>query len=253
MVKKAFSPPLASRRALALALLAALVQPACGQSSSPRMNPEAFASPKEAALFEAAVRGDMAAARQQLAQGASLTAINAKESNVLDVAMLAGNWTAFITLLDLGADPAYRGSYRTTSMHLAAMLEDSRWLKEFLQRGASTEVQDSMGQTPLFPALGRNTQANFDLLLKAGANIHARDSEGSTLLHEAAAINSLEQVVTLLEMGIDPRLTDQRGKTFQSGVFMTPEDMLGIEARAARAKIRAWLQARGIPVEEPQR
>ncbi|MDO5289026.1 MAG: ankyrin repeat domain-containing protein [Pseudomonadota bacterium] len=214
------------------------------------MNPEAFASPKEAALFEAAARGDKAAARQQLAQGASLTAINAKEKNVLDMAMLTDNWTAFITLLDLGADPAYRGSYRTTSMHLAAMLEDSRWLKEFLRRGTLTEVQDAMGRTPLFPALGRNTQANFDLLLKAGANIHARDSEGSTLLHVAARINSFEQVPVLLELGVNPRLTDVRGVTFQPSFFRTSENMLGSEAKAARAKVRAWLQARGIPVED---
>ncbi len=243
----------ACRRRWALALLAALALPACGQPSSPHMNPEAFASPKEAALFEAAARGDKAAAQQQLAQGASLTAINTKEKNVLDMAMLTDNWTAFITLLDLGADPTYRGSYRTTSMHLAAIQRDSRWLKEFLRRGASTEVTNVLGQTPLFPALGRTTQANFDLLLKADANIHARDKEGSTLLHEAAAINSLEQVMTLLELGVDPRLTSQRGHTFQSGVFRTPKDMLGGEVKAARTKIRAWLRERGIPVEEPQR
>ena len=234
-----------------IALLAALVQPACGQPSSPRMNPQAFASPKEAALFEAAARDDLAATRQQLAEGASLTAINAKEKNVLDMAMLTGNWTAFITLLDLGADPTYRGSYRTTSMHLAAIQPDSRWLKEFLRRGASTEVTNVLGQTPLFLALlGSNAKANFQMLLDAGANIHARDKEGSTLLHEAAAINSLEQVLHLLKLGVDPSLTDRRGKTFQSGVFMTPEDMLGFDTKAARAQVRAFLRERGIAIED---
>ncbi|MDO5086145.1 MAG: ankyrin repeat domain-containing protein [Comamonadaceae bacterium] len=245
-------PPLVTRRPLALALLATLALPGCGQAS-PNMKPDQFASPKEAALFEAAARKDLARARQLMAEGASLTAVNAKEKNVLDMAMLTGHWSAFTTLLDLGADPVYRGSYRSTSMHLAATLEDSRWLEEMLRRGASTEALNELGETPLFRALGRNTQANFKLLLDAGANIHARNNEGSTLLHLAAGINSFEQVLVLLKLGVDPRLTDRRGQTFQSGFFMTPEEMIAPDFKAARAQVRAWLRERGIAVEEAAR
>lgn len=242
------SPPTVARRLLVLALLAALAQPGCGQAGS-NMNPDLFASPREAELFAAAARDDLPRARQLLAEGASFTAINAKEKSVLDVALLTGQWRAFKNLLDLGADPASMGSRRTTTMHLAAIQQDSRWLEEILRRGASTEARNSLGETPLFPALGKSTKANFKLLLDAGADIHARNKDGETLLHIAAAINSFDQVLTLLELGVDPRLTDRRGKTFQSGFFMTPEDMLAPDVKATRAKVRAWLRERGIAVE----
>ncbi|RRD56758.1 ankyrin repeat domain-containing protein, partial [Comamonadaceae bacterium OH2545_COT-014] len=135
-------------------------------------------------------------------------------------------------------------------MHLAAKLEDPYWLRAMLARGAPTEVRNRLGETPLFPALGPRTQANVQLLLDAGADIHARDLDKRTLLHEAADINSLTDVPLLLDLGVDPRAKDDLGYTFQKSFFDTPEHLLSDEAVTIRAKVRAWLQARGIAVEE---
>ena len=122
-------------------------------------------------------RGDLAQARQLLAEGASLNSRNAREMTPLDVAMVEGNRRAFESLLDLGTDPAWLGDARDTSMHLAAILHDSRWLAALLKRGFPTEVKNALGETPLFGALGPETQANVQLLLDAGANVHARTKD----------------------------------------------------------------------------
>lgn len=217
----------------ALAVLAVLAVSACGQPDTDMSNGK-FATPKDAALYQAAARGDLAQARQLLAEGASLNSRNAREMTPLDVAMVEGNRRAFESLLDLGTDPAWLGDARDTSMHLAAILHDSRWLAALLKRGFSTEVKNALGETPLFGALGPETQAN----------VHARTNAGDTLLHQAALINSFDDIPRLLDLGVDPRAVNEGGNTFQRYFFMGPRDP------DVEKKVRAWLSAHGIAVED---
>ena len=214
------------------------------------MNSENFGSPKAAALYAAAAGGDMARARKLIADGADPDSRNAREMSLLGVAMKEGNRTAFDNLLELGASPSHLGQARDTPMHMAAILEDSYWLKTMLQRGASTEGKNKLGETPLFAALGPNTEANVRLLLDAGANIHVRNNNDETLVHKAASINSYGDVLRFLELGVDPRATDRWGYTFQYAFFNTPENLLMASAKAQREKVRGWLRERGIAVED---
>ena len=179
-------------------------------------------------------RGDLAQARQLLAEGASLNSRNVREMTPLDVAMVEGNRRAFESLLDLGTDPTWLGDARDTSMHLAAILHDSRWLAALLKRGFSTEVKNALGETPLFGALGPETQAN----------VHARTNAGDTLLHQAALINSFDDIPRLLDLGVDPRAVNEAGNTFQRYFFMGPRNP------ETEKKVRAWLSAHGIAVED---
>ncbi|QTD45700.1 ankyrin repeat domain-containing protein [Ottowia testudinis] len=209
---------------------------------------ERFGSPQAAALYAAAARGELDRARQLMAQGVSLDAANAREMTLLETAMREGNRRAFDNLLALGANPVYLGSHRDTPMHFAAILTDPYWLKTLLARGADTEVRNRLGETPLFRALGQ--EANVQLLLDAGADIHAHSRSRETLLHKAAATLNYAQVVRFLELGVDPRATDDLGGTFQRAFFMARESLLNDSAKAARAKVRAWLRERGIAVED---
>ena len=188
----------------------------------------------------------MAQARQLLAEGASLNSRNARAMTPLDVAMVEGNRRAFESLLDLGTDPTWLGDARDTSMHLAAILHDSRWLAALLKRGFSTEVKNRLGETPLFRALGPETQANVQLLLDAGANVHARTKTGRTLLHQAAMVRSYDDLLRLLDLGVDPRAVNEGGNTFQRYFFMGPRNP------ETEKKVRAWLSAHGIAVEDEQ-
>ena len=221
------------KRRLLLSALAVLAVSACGQPDTDMSNGK-FATPKDAALYQAAARGDLAQARQLLAEGASLNSRNAREMTPLDVAMVEGNRRAFESLLDLGTDPTWLGDARDTSMHLAAILHDSRWLAALLKRGFSTEVKNRLGETPLFGALGPETQAN----------VHARTNAGDTLLHQAALINSFDDIARLLDLGVDPRAVNEAGNTFQRYSFMGPRNP------ETEKKVRAWLSAHGIAVED---
>lgn len=221
------------KRRLLLSALAVLAVSACGQPDTDMSNGK-FATPKDAALYQAAARGDLAQARQLLAEGASLNSRNVRAITPLDVAMVEGNRRAFESLLDLGTDPAWLGDARDTSMHLAAILHDSRWLAALLKRGFSTEVKNALGETPLFGALGPETQAN----------VHARTNAGDTLLHQAALINSFDDIPRLLDLGVDPRAVNEAGNTFQRYFFMGPRNP------ETEKKVRAWLSAHGIAVED---
>ena len=221
------------KRRLLLSALAVLAVSACGQPDTDMSNGK-FATPKDAALYQAAARGDLAQARQLLAEGASLNSRNVRAMTPLDVAMVEGNRRAFESLLDLGTDPTWLGDARDTSMHLAAILHDSRWLAALLKRGFSTEVKNRLGETPLFRALGPETQAN----------VHARSKDGRTLLHQAAMIGSFDDIPRLLNLGVDPRAVNEGGNTFQRYFFMGPRDP------ETEKKVRAWLSAHGIAVED---
>ena len=152
------------KRRLLLSALAVLAISACGQPDTDMSNGK-FATPKDAALYQAAARGDLAQARQLLAEGASLNSRNAREMTPLDVAMVEGNRRAFESLLDLGTDPTWLGDARDTSMHLAAILHDSRWLAALLKRGFSTEVKNALGAYN-GESLGRISSDAFKHLLE---------------------------------------------------------------------------------------
>ena len=84
----------------------------------------------------------------------------------------------------------------------------------------------------------------MQLLLDAGANVHARSKDGDTLLHQAALINSFDDIPRLLDLGVDPRAVNEGGNTFQRYFFMGPRDP------DVEKKVRAWLSAHGIAVED---
>ena len=70
-----------------LSTLAFMAASACGQQGSDMSN-EKFATPKDAALYQAAAKGDLTQARQLLAEGASLNSRNTRSLQILFVILL---------------------------------------------------------------------------------------------------------------------------------------------------------------------
>ncbi len=235
-------------------LLALLSVVACTTQGSD-MNPQDFANPQAAALYQAAAKRDRDGASRLIAAGANPDSRGTQGLNLLEVAMREGDRGAFETLLTVGADPTDRGDSNDTAVHVAAILEDPFWLRTLLDRGVSTEVRNARGETPLFSALGNNKHADQQVraLLDAGADIHARDDAGATLLHKAARINAFDWVVRFLEAGVEPRATDRLGVTFQPAFFRTRESNLLGSAKASREQVRDWLRRNQIAIEEKQR
>ena len=221
------------------------MQEAFARNPATASNNERFANAEAAAVYQAAHDGDLARARQILAQRPDiLQSHNTQEMTPLGVAMMSGDRKAFNALLDLGADPTWLGDMRDTDLHLAAILTDRYWLDALIKRGVNLEIPNTLGETPLFAALGAETRGNFELLLKAGADIHARrTADGETLLHKASAISDYAAVPRLLKLGVDPTLRDHVGYTFQYSYFLASDN-------PPHAKeVRAWLDAHNIPID----
>jgi len=143
------------------------------------------------------------------------------------------------------------GEHGMTELHYAAYSNDPDEVRAQLQQGASVDVRDDNGWTPLhwsidmaqawgepeqvvslllsagasanavdqsgfsvlMMACGRNNEMIFEKLIEAGADIHARSAFGTTPLHEAAGANFSEGIRRLLALGADPSQIDRGNRT----------------------------------------
>src|SRR3546814_11617034 len=80
-----------------------------------------------------------------------------------------------------------------TVAHMAAMVNDARYLQVLIDQGAPIDLVGARGgRTPIFRAVENRRDAQFDLLVEAGADIRRTDSMGNSLLHVAAPVHDAE-------------------------------------------------------------
>ena len=99
--------------------------------------------------------------------------------------------------------------WKTEAFFEAAVVSD---VTRCLQAGASTNVRDENGWTPLHEAARWGTAEAVTTLLEAGADPNARSELGSTPLSLAGLGGSAGAVTALLEAGADPNVRDADGK-----------------------------------------
>jgi len=154
-------------------------------------------------------------------------------------------------LLDAGANPTEFGIDQETVVHMAAMVNDPKYLKVLIDKNAPIDVVSPRGgRTPIFRAVESKRIEQFNLLVQAGADLKRVDSMNNSLLHVAAQTSGGDLVLKLLELGVDPRLRNAQQATFQPYFFTTPDKLLNADGKRARAAVKAWLADHGIPVEE---
>ena len=235
---------------LTLTLLTATA--ACAGPGSDTMTKTPFTGTAAAALADAVRADDGALIKTLVAQGGNPNAEGENGIPLLQWAVLTQNRTAFLTLLGAGADPTRGNKDGLTAVHLAAMADTAWWLEKLLDRRFSADTPNTLtAATPLMAALLAERSDNVDRLLAAGADPNAKDRKGETALHLAASINETARVLQLLEAGADPSAKNAQGVTFQRYLFMTPERSLNATTRAARERVRGWLVAHHIAVEDP--
>ena len=109
-------------------------------------------------------------------------------------------------LLDEGADPNECNGHEEDSALLIAAIEGrSAVVEHLIAAGASVNIGDSAGYTPLMGAVCADSLPIVHSLLAAGADVNrvcARS--GATALHDAASSNHLEIVKALLDAGANP-------------------------------------------------
>src|SRR3546814_14699580 len=92
-----------------------------------------------------------------------------------------------------------------TVAHMAAMVNDARYLQVLIDQGAPIDLVGARGgRTPIFRAVENRRDAQFDLLVEAGPDIRRTDSLGNSLLHLAPQVNDADPVLHLLELGAEP-------------------------------------------------
>lgn len=127
----------------------------------------------------------------------------------------SGNTNVVQKLLDQGANPNSFDSSRFSALHWAVEKSKSDMVKLLLAKGATVDVRDQYGCTPLHRAAGN--QWLFEMmpfLIDAGADINARNKKQQTPLDGAVKNQWCSKSVNLLlSKGADVNIQDSDGRT----------------------------------------
>lgn len=208
-----------------------------------------FHDPAIIPLAEAVAEGNVSRIRA-LAASTDLSARGDDDVTLLEWAIWNQKPASLSALLEAGADPAMAGMDNETVAHMAAMVNDPKYLQVLITHAAPVDLVSTRGgRTPIFRTVENRRNAQFELLVKAGADIRRSDSMGNSLLHMAAQINDADRVLQLLQLGVDPNVTNSRGDTFQAALFSGSDARLNAEGRQSRQQVRDWLAAHGIATQ----
>jgi len=157
----------------------------------------------EFALKQAITKGDAAAAKAALDQGADVNTRDPEGRTALMLAADQGRSEIVKLLLDKRADVDAKDKEDHTALMLAAQQASTETVKLLLDGGATVDVKDKDGSTALMlAALNGNTDM-VKLMLDKGADVNAKNHDGNTALMWAAEKGHSETVKTLLAGGAD--------------------------------------------------
>jgi ankyrin repeat protein len=170
------------------------------------------AEPGRSAVADAAMKGDRAAVRALLQQGADVNAAQGDGMSALHWAADRGDADLTAMLVYAGANPgAVTRIGQYTPLHLASRAGSEAAVAALLEAGAKVDaVTSPSGATPLHMAASAGVPAVVTALLDAKANVNARESEwGQTPLIFAASLNRVEAIAVLLARGADANVTSK--------------------------------------------
>ncbi len=161
-------------------------------------------------LLIAIREGDRERARRWLDQGASIDA----DAPVLVAAIRGKGDLAFIEwLVGEGASVDVPDAAGRTPLSWAAGQGSTEKVTYLLAQGAKMDTRDQLGRTPLHFAVFSEENEVVTLLLNTSADVNALDSLGTTPLMYACAKNQAAIIENLKARGADPSLKDKLGRT----------------------------------------
>jgi len=173
----------------------------------------------------------------------SIDDTNVNGETPLHIAAISGDLEIGITLLDTGANPNWPDErYGNTPLHKAVSEKQYEFTNLLLSRGASQEIKNNEGLTPLdlatklndsrlvlifssWPISHEKSQRPevFEALKDASStadnagyvfkNIHDTNSVGDTALHVAARRGDIGTAKILLDIGANPNAVGEYGYT----------------------------------------
>jgi ankyrin repeat protein len=174
----------------------------------------------------------------------------------LRIAIENDDRAAYEKLLAEGADPNQIDSANYSPMHLAAGQDDPYWLRLALEHGGDPNLLNANAPrikrgTPLHSAICAESLETVKLLVEAGADINHTGS-GQTPLADAFATAAYDIVYYLLEQGADYN-KNAGGETYSLVKWVQHRKPGGVpseERNSGLRRIREWLTARGVQVDE---
>jgi cytohesin len=182
----------------------------------------------DAALFAAAEAGDLAKAREALAAGANVNAVNPHNLTALLVASGGEHLEMVRYLIGQGAQIDYTAFREGAPLMLSAYMGQLECLRLFLEAGANVNLaMPDRGETALHMAAVTGRTVVARMLLDAGADPNLRVGSGvatdmfegnvklwgETPLHYAAAYGDEEMIQAMLSAGADKRAPNTHGET----------------------------------------
>lgn len=146
-------------------------------------------------------------------------------------------------LINAGASVNVIDESGTTPLHWAAFGGHQRVVKELIAEGALVNVPDKDSFSPLDTAAQKGFAKIVQLLIKAGANLEARDRDGGTALYAAAGKGHIRIVRLLLKAGAE----------VESRFTQTDDTALLFAAAEGHAEVVKELAENGADIEAENR
>lgn len=124
-----------------------------------------------------------------------------------------GDWAAVRALVEQGADVTARQGDGATALHWAAYRDEPAAAGLLIAAGADVNAANDLGVTPLWAAAENGGAAVARRLLEAGADPNAPLLSGETPLMTAARVGAADVARQLLAAGADVAASAGRGQT----------------------------------------
>ncbi|NET91511.1 MAG: ankyrin repeat domain-containing protein [Kamptonema sp. SIO1D9] len=159
-------------------------------------------------LFETIDRQDKAGLVKIVKSGQDLNAIHdLREQTPLSCA-IKNNWiTGVRILIKAGVNVNQPAGSESSPLISAVSVNNIEIVEMLLQNGADPDSKMCLG-IPLHEAIKKGRVYISKILLEAGASINLVDDMGCTPLMLAASMNNLHLVKTLIEVGANPNIAD---------------------------------------------
>ncbi|MDB5348962.1 MAG: hypothetical protein JWN86_209 [Planctomycetota bacterium] len=159
-------------------------------------------------LLKATDKQDAAAAKEAIAAGADVKAVN--KEGFPAIHHWVGDPEMLRALLAAGADPNQPGPF---GFRPTLWVEKPEVVRLLVEAGTDLGARDDSGDTALHYAAKDGRLDAIDALLEAGADIHGRNANGQTPLHAAAKGGKKAAFLALLRAGADIAASDDYGQT----------------------------------------